>query len=159
VLARPDFGWVADATRGGRRFGATASSIHDHIFWAMSTHQLLLTILFYSPTKSSTWFAFSDLVLDGIKYCLGYHSLYDKIEDSQSTVSQQQLGVPQSSLPGTLLFTLYTTLRSTFISKPCVHHYLYANDAQLFISFTSSEFLNIFKNIFILESTITAICS
>jgi hypothetical protein len=29
VLAHPDFGCVFDTTRGGRRFGATASSIYD----------------------------------------------------------------------------------------------------------------------------------
>lgn len=53
----------------------------------------------------------------------------------------------------------YITPLSAVFSETCVHYHLYADDMQkmqLFIPFTSSEFLDI---IFILESTMTVVCS
>ena len=56
----------------------------------------------------------------------------------------------------TYTFTLYTTPVSTVICQCGAYHHLYADDTQLFISFTSSEFL---KNVAILENTIAEVCS
>jgi hypothetical protein len=66
--------------------------------------------------------------------------------------------VPQGSVLGPLLFILCTrhTPLSTVISQYGAHHHLYANDTQLFIYFTSSEFS---KNNAVFENTITKVCS
>jgi hypothetical protein len=67
----------------------------------------------------------------------------------QSSVHQLLYGVTQASVLG-LLFILYTTPPSTFISKSFVHHHLHADDTQLFISFSSTKFL---ENVFFLLKT------
>ena len=50
-----------------------------------------------------------------------------------------KFGVPQGSVSGSLLVTLYTTPLSSMISGHAIPHHLYADDSQLYVSFASGD--------------------
>ena len=150
------------------RTASALLAVHDHIIRASSQQQVsCLCLLDLSAAfdtidhtilleRLSSWFGISGTALNWIKSYLSSRSFYVKVKDSQSTVFQLFYGVPQGSVLGPLLFILYTTPLSTVITKSSVHHHLYADDTQLFISFSSSEFL---QNLSLLENAINEVCS
>jgi hypothetical protein len=83
-----------------------------------------------------------------------HRSFYVNFNVSKSSVFQRSYGVPQGSVLGPLLFILYTTPLSTVISKSATNHRLYADDTQLYMSFSATEFC---QNISHLENTISLV--
>ena len=104
--------------------------------------------------RLSSWFGISSTALSWIKSYLLNRSFYVNIENSKSSVFQLLYGVPQGSVLGPLLFILYTTPLSTLISNSSVDHHLYADDTQLFLSFSAADFSH---NINHLENTISSV--
>jgi hypothetical protein len=80
-----------------------------------------------------------------------HRSFYVNLNGSKSSVFQLFYGVPRGSVLGPLLFILYTTSVSAIISKSATNHHLYADDNQIYMSFSATEFC---QNISHLENTI-----
>src|SRR5258706_80549 len=99
-------------------------------------------------------FGLNGNVLTWIKSYLTSRSFKVCLNGSQSSVYQLLYGVPQGSVLGPLLFILYTTPLSSIISQTPVNHHLYADDTQLYISFST---LNFPANISHLQDTISKI--
>jgi len=106
--------------------------------------------------RLSSCLGISSTALSWIKSYLLNRSFYVNIENSKSSVFQLLYGVPQGSALGSLLFILYTTPLSTVISNSSANHQLYADDTQLFLSFSA---LNFSHNIIHLENTITNVAN
>ena len=80
------------------------------------------------------WFGVGGRCLDWFKSYLSDHTQCIKIGSVLSEVRKLKFGVPQGSVLGPILFSLYTTPLSKVISKhPDVKFHFYADDTQLFI--------------------------
>ena len=86
------------------------------------------------------WFGLDGTVLWWIKSYLSNRKQKIKIGDSFSEAVILPFGVPQGSVLGPLLFTLYTSHLSQVISKFNVTHHLYADDTQIYLAVDSRNF-------------------
>ena len=89
----------------------------------------------------SSWYGISGSAL---KWCSSYltdRSQKVKIQNCFSDSVATPYGVPQGSVLGPLLFTLYTTPLSQIIEKHDVNHHLYADDTQIYVSLSASDCL------------------
>ena len=147
----------------------TLLAVHDHIIRAMSQQQVtglclldlpaaltLLTIRTILLHRRKSWFGFTDTVLSWIQSYLSSRSFTVDINGIKSPPSKLLYSVPQGSVLGPLLFILYTTPLSSIISQSSVNHELYADDTQLFLSFSADTFS---ENILLLQNTISYISS
>jgi hypothetical protein len=90
--------------------------------------------------RLSSWFGFRGTVLSWLQSYLSSRDFVVNVKASLSEPFPLHQGVPQGSVLGPLLFILYTTPLSSLISDSSVKHHLYADDTQLFISFTAHDF-------------------
>ena len=131
---------------------STLLSVHDHIIKAMSQQKnTALSLLDLSAAfdtidhsilihRLSSWFGFEGTVLSWLQSYLSSRSFIVNINSSLSASLPLHQGVPQGSVLGPLLFILYTTPLSSLISDSSIKHHLYADDTQLFISFSAPDF-------------------
>ena len=83
------------------------------------------------------WFGVMGKALDWFKSYLTGTSQRIKLGNCLSSRSDLSVGVPRGSVLGPLLFTLYTTPLSRLILEHAIPHHLYADDSQLYISYSS----------------------
>ena len=81
----------------------------------------------------------SGKALDWFKSHLAGRSQRIKLDNCLSSRSDLSFGVPRGSVLGPLLFTVHTTPLSSLISGHATPHQLYANDSQLYVSFSSGD--------------------
>ena len=89
--------------------------------------------------RLDNWFWVSGKAWNWFKSYLTGISQRIKLGNCPSSRSDLSFGVPQRSVLGPLLFTLYTTPLSSLISGHAIPHHLYADDSQLNISFSSGD--------------------
>lgn len=88
----------------------------------------------------SSWFGFSSTVLKWFASYITNRSQSVKIDDILSDFRSLDFGVPQGSVLGPLLFTLYTLPLSKIISSyKLVKHHFYADDTQIYIDLSSDD--------------------
>ena len=97
------------------------------------------TISHYSSEKNQRLVWVSGKALDWFKSCLTGRGQRIKLGNCLSSRSDLSFEVPQGSVLGLLLFTLYTTPLSSLVSGHVIPHNLYANDSQLYVSFSSGD--------------------
>ena len=89
--------------------------------------------------RLSTWFGLSGTTLAWIQSYLQDRSKKINLNGTQSASLPLPYGVPQGSVLGPLLFTLYTTPLSKIIDRNLVSHHLYSDDTQIYSSFSTSD--------------------
>ena len=62
-----------------------------------------------------------------------------QIENTKSSIRQLLRGVPQGSVPGPLLYVMYTAPIADIIQSYDLHYHLYADDSQIFVFFPSQS--------------------
>jgi len=90
--------------------------------------------------KTVAWFGFTDTALLWIQSYLSFRSFSVKKSEVSSQSYPLACGVPHCSVLGPLLFIFYTTGLSLLIKASSVDHHLYADDTQLFVSFSPNSF-------------------
>mgnify|MGYP002259884042 FL=1 len=85
-------------------------------------------------------FGIQGAALKWLKSYLTDRSQSVRVGDAMSTNRVLKYGVPQGSVLGPLLFTMYTTpLGKLFSNYPMVSHHIYADDTQVYIGLSNSD--------------------
>ena len=109
-------------------------------FFLISLPHSTLSIIRFCYPVSKNWFGFEDSCLSWFSSYLNLRKQAVSLKDIISSYSTLSCGVPQGSVLGPLLFTLYTTPLGSVISRNSLNYHLYADDTQLYISFKPAGF-------------------
>ena len=95
--------------------------------WIPMVHSSITNLL-------STWYGIDGIALYWFVSYLSDRKQRVKLIDCLSSPAEVACGVPQGSVLGPFLLTLYTTPLSYVIQRHNVKHHLYADDTQIYLS-------------------------
>ena len=90
----------------------------------------------FSSRDSLIAFGISGQALSWIASYLSSRTQRVRIKDNLSAPVELERGVPQGSVLGPLLFTMYTSPLSDIANRHNLSNHYYADDSQLYVSFT-----------------------
>ena len=140
-----------------RQFYSTETAllrIHDDLLTAMERKRVSALVLLDMTaafdtvdhdillTRLSSNFGLSGSALSFLSSYLSDRTQSVTIGSHSSPSSSVLTGVPQGSVLGPLLFTLYTTPLSYILNDFHVSFHMYADDTQLYLSFSASDTQN-----------------
>ena len=97
------------------------------------------------------YFGFEGTVLKWFKSYLYNRTQYVKIGNTESSHAFLPFGVPQGSVLGPILYTLYTVPLGSIIRKHDLHYHMYADDTQIYLAIEPKNVSNL---VFSLEKCI-----
>ena len=137
-----------------RQFHSTETAllkVHNDILLNMDKGQITaLTLLDLSAAfdtidhsilmeRLSDWYGITGTALSWFSSYVTNRAQLVKIKDILSEPQSIKCGVPQGSVLGPVLFTLYSTPLSSIINYHKMEHHLYADDTQIYISLSTSD--------------------
>ena len=136
-----------------RKFHSTETAlikVHNDIITAIDNGQsVILVLLDLSAafdtvdhgillTRLSTRYGIRDRALDWFVSYLSDRTQFVKLDGSSSHSIHLAQGVPQGSVLGPILYSLYTSPLSDIADQHGMNYHFYADDSQLYISFKTS---------------------
>ena len=103
-------------------------------------------------SRLHSWFGVTGLALNWFSSYLTDRAQQVKLCNLLSSPATLKFGVPQGSVLGPILFTLYTSPLSKIIDSHKISHHLYADDTQLYVSFSTK---NVSKSINTLKQCVS----
>jgi hypothetical protein len=135
-----------------RRFHSTESAlltVHNDIICSMDGGKVTALVLLDLSAAFDTvdhsillhrlknWFGISGPALNWFSTYLSPRTQSVYLNGNYSSSALLTCGVPQGSVLGPLLFTLYTTPLGTLLNNHSLGYHFYADDTQIYISFDS----------------------
>ena len=89
--------------------------------------------------RLSSWYGISGIALKWFSSYLLDRQQKVKVKNTLSRPMETSFGVPQGSVLGPILFSLYTAPLSSVIQRHQLNHHLYADDTQIYLSLSTSD--------------------
>ena len=125
--------------------------IHNNIFMNMDSGKTTALVLLDLSAAFDTfdhssiielltgWYGISGTALNWVRSYLSNRVQRAELLVKLGEPFKTDYGVPQGSVLGPLLFTVYTTPLSSVISRHNIYHHLYAADTHIFLSLSKTD--------------------